>query len=98
MHFGMALGRQGDRQGDLVVTWREMPLKPIENQNGTGAGLNPTSADTIKRAHPKPNSDAPGTTPTDYPSPYISPTGSMADGNSNAIRIHLGRHRVHMHE
>ena len=24
----MALGRQGDRQGDLVVTWREMPRSP----------------------------------------------------------------------
>src|SRR5512143_20561 len=24
----MALGRQGDRQGDLVVTWREMPRLP----------------------------------------------------------------------
>ena len=24
----MALGRQGDRQGDLVVTWKEMPRSP----------------------------------------------------------------------
>jgi hypothetical protein len=24
----MALGRQGDRQADLVVTWREMPRSP----------------------------------------------------------------------
>jgi hypothetical protein len=24
----MTLGRQGDRQGDLVVTWREMPRSP----------------------------------------------------------------------
>ncbi len=24
----MALGRQGDRQGDLGVTWREMPRSP----------------------------------------------------------------------
>src|SRR5512134_339576 len=31
MDFGvvrMALGRQGDRQGDLVVTWKEMPRSP----------------------------------------------------------------------
>ena len=24
----MALGRQGERQGDLVVTWKEMPRSP----------------------------------------------------------------------
>src|SRR5512144_610751 len=24
----MTLGRQGDRQGDLVVTWKEMPRSP----------------------------------------------------------------------
>jgi hypothetical protein len=24
----MALGRQGDRQGDLVVTWQEVPRSP----------------------------------------------------------------------
>ena len=24
----MALGRQADRQGDLVVTWKEMPRSP----------------------------------------------------------------------
>lgn len=24
----MALGRQGDRQGDLMVTWQEMPRSP----------------------------------------------------------------------
>jgi hypothetical protein len=23
----MALGRQGERQGDLVVTWKEMPRR-----------------------------------------------------------------------
>src|SRR5260370_20348855 len=24
----MAMGREGDRQGDLIVTWREMPRSP----------------------------------------------------------------------
>jgi hypothetical protein len=24
----IALGRQGERQGDLVVTWKEMPRSP----------------------------------------------------------------------
>ena len=24
----MAMGRQGDRQGDLMVTWSEMPRSP----------------------------------------------------------------------
>jgi len=24
----MAMGRQEDRQGDLMVTWRELPLSP----------------------------------------------------------------------
>src|SRR5678816_266684 len=25
---GMAMGREGDRQGDLIVTWAEMPRSP----------------------------------------------------------------------
>jgi transposase len=24
----MAMGREGDRQGDLIVTWSEMPRSP----------------------------------------------------------------------
>jgi hypothetical protein len=24
----MAMGREGDRQGDLIVTWAEMPRSP----------------------------------------------------------------------
>jgi hypothetical protein len=30
----MALGRQGDRQGDLVVTWKEMPRSPAARGSG----------------------------------------------------------------
>jgi len=26
--FGMAMGREGDRQGDLIVAWSEMPRSP----------------------------------------------------------------------
>jgi transposase len=55
----VAMGRQGDRQGDLMVTWSEMPRSPGHvfydrlQQVLVGSGFDGFVEDTCKPGFPR---------------------------------------------